>query len=77
MSTTTPPNLGNVIPNGTVRKIIYGTYVIALVIAGAAQVAFVDPDPVWLTQTVDVLGYLGIPIGTLALVNAPTTPSTS
>ena len=67
----TPPNLGTVIPNAFARKLIYGTYVIALVLAGALQVWFIDPDPQWLTQTVGVLTYLGIPVGTLALANAP------
>lgn len=74
MSTTTPPNLGNVIPSGLARKIIYAAYVIALVVVGALSAWYLDPDPVWLSQAGEVIKYLGIPVGTLALANAPTTP---
>lgn len=76
MSTTTPPNLGIVITNPTVRKRIYGSYIVLLVIAGAIQVAYAAiqlGQPVWLVAVVAVLGYLGIPVGGLALVNSPST----
>lgn len=68
----TPINLGNVIPSGRIRQIIYGSYVVALLITGALQAWYVDPDPEWLTQINDVVTYLGIPVGTLALANAST-----
>ena len=72
MSNTTPPNLGNVITNGTTRKAIYAGYVIALVVVGAVQVGFgIGNEPEWLSATLRVLTYLGIPIGGLALANAP------
>jgi len=75
MSTNTTPNLGVVITNAAARKAIYGTYVAALVAVGATQVGFAAVQagqPAWLVATVAVIGYLGIPIGGLALVNAPT-----
>ena len=72
MSTTTTPALGVVITNATVRKIIYGSYVIAIVLAGAIQVGFATiqaPQPAWLTAALGVLTYLGLPVGGLALAN--------
>lgn len=76
MSTTTPPNLGIVITSPFARKIIYSTYIVLLVIVGAIQVGFAavqSGQPVWLVAAIAVLGYLGIPIGGLALVNSPST----
>lgn len=68
------PNLGSVIPSATVRKIIYSAYVILLVVAGALQVAFAAPElggqPTWLSIALNVLAYLGVPIGGLAIANA-------
>lgn len=74
MSTTTPPNLGIVITNPTARKRIYGAYIILLIVAGAAQVAYAAiqlSQPSWLIAALAVLAYLGIPVGGLALVNSP------
>lgn len=73
MSTTTPPNLGVIITSTVARKIIYGAYVIAGVGVGATQVAFASINagqPAWLTATINVLAYLSIPVGGLALANA-------
>ena len=70
----TTPNLGIVITSPTVRKGIYGSYIVALVIAGAAQVAYSAlqlGQPGWLVAALAVLAYLGIPVGGLALVNSP------
>lgn len=77
MSTTPVPNLGIVITSPNVRKVIYGTYIILLVIAGAAQVAYSAiqlGQPAWLVASLAVLAYLGIPVGGLALVNSPSKP---
>ena len=72
------PNLGSVINNATVRKAIYGVYVIALVGVGALQVAFATidgPTPQWLTISLAVLAYLGVPVGGLALANTSNAPA--
>lgn len=69
------PNLGSVITNATIRKYIYGTYTVALVLAGATQVGYgAGNEPEWLTITLRVLAYLGALIGGLALANTGTTP---
>jgi uncharacterized membrane protein len=75
--TTTPSNLGNIITNPFARRVIYGIYVIGVVILGAAQVAFSavhswGGQPDWLTAALAVAAYLGIPVGTLALANTGT-----
>lgn len=66
-------NLGSVITNPLIRKIIYGAYVIAGVVLGAASAGFATLNegiiPEWITVGLAVLGYLAIPIGGLALVN--------
>lgn len=69
-----PNDLGKVITNSRARKMIYGTYIVALVGAGGTQVAYAaleQGQPSWLIATVAVLGYLGIPVGGLALANTP------
>lgn len=74
MTNTTPPNLGVVITNPTVRKVIYSTYIILLVVVGAVQVGFAavqSGQPAWLIAALAVLAYLGVPVGGLALVNSP------
>lgn len=76
MSTTTPPNLGNIITSPTARKAIYGAYAIGVVAVGAAQVAFaaapeLGGQPTWLTVALAVAAYLGVPISALALANTP------
>jgi len=66
------PNLGVVITNARARRVIYGAYVIALVVAGAAQAWFAAlqlAQPSALVGALAVLAYLGIPIGGLALAN--------
>ncbi|SFR76184.1 hypothetical protein SAMN05428970_2026 [Agromyces sp. CF514] len=65
-------DLGVIVSSGRARKIIYGGYVLALVAAGGAQVAFADlgiAAPAWLSASVAVLAYLGIPVGGLAAAN--------
>ena len=73
MSDTSKPNdLGVIISNATARKLVYGLYVIAIVVAGAAQVAYSSleiPSPDWLVASLAVLAYLGIPVGGLAAAN--------
>ena len=72
------PSLGSVISNPAVRKAIYSVYVIALVVVGALQVAFATlegPAPQWLTITLAVLAYLGVPVGGLALANTSNVPA--
>lgn len=69
-------NLGNIISNDLARKIIYGTYVVGVVILGALQ-AWYGLDggqPEWLSRALNVSAYLGIPIGGLALANANSKP---
>ncbi len=69
-------NLGSVITSATVRKIIYGLYVVAGVFFGAASVGFAATSggiiPEWVTVGLAVLGYLSIPVGGLALANTGT-----
>lgn len=76
MSTPTSPDLGSIVTNGLARKTIYSSYVIALVVAGACQVAFATPglgeQPLWLSVSLNVLAYLGIPVGGLAIANTVT-----
>ncbi|OJX72841.1 hypothetical protein [Leifsonia sp. 71-9] len=67
-------NLGSVITSPTARKLIYGVYVIAVVVIGAIQVAYASVpawggQPDWLTAALQVTASLGIPVGGLALVN--------
>lgn len=76
MSTPASPDLGSIVTNGLARKTIYSAYVIALVVAGACQVAFATPglgeQPLWLSVSLNVLAYLGIPVGGLAIANTVT-----
>jgi len=67
-------NLGSVITDPIVRKVIYTVYVIAGILIGALQVAYSalgGGQPDWLTVALSVLAYLSIPIGGLALANTP------
>lgn len=71
-----PPNLGSIITSSTIRKAIYGTYAIAVVVIGAVQVAFaaapeLGGQPVAVTVALAVAAYLGVPISALALANTP------
>ena len=73
-----PPNLGVVISNPTARKSVYGGYAAAMTVFGAAQVGFAAvaaAQPDWLTVSLAVLAYLGIPVGGLALANTGSTPT--
>ncbi|MDR6907455.1 hypothetical protein J2X63_003163 [Agromyces sp. 3263] len=68
----TPNDLGVIISSAKARKWIYGLYVLALVGAGATQVAYASLElsaPPWLVASVAVLAYLGIPVGGLAAAN--------
>lgn len=72
----TASDLGVIVKNAKVRAGIYGTYVVALIVAGGAQVAFAALEfgqPDILVAGLAVLAYLGIPVGTLAVANTGTT----
>jgi len=67
--------LGVIVKNARARAVIYGTYVVALIAAGATQVGFASLEvtqPDWLVASLAVLAYLGIPVGTLAVANTNT-----
>lgn len=76
MSLTSPPNLGNIVTDPVVRKVIYAVFVLAGLVIGATQVAYASIEgagqPTWLTAALAVYAFLSIPIGSLALANAPT-----
>lgn len=68
------PDLGSVITSNFARKIIYGVYVVGVVILGAVQVGFAASSagqPEWVSIALAVAAYLGIPVGGLALANTP------
>lgn len=65
-------HLGVIVKNAKARAAIYGTYVVALIAAGAAQVGFAAlaiDQPDFLVASLAILAYLGIPVGTLAAAN--------
>ena len=69
---TSSNSLGAVITNLAVRRFIYSTYVLALLVVGATQVALTSlgaTNPDWLVATLAVLGYLGVPVAGLAVAN--------
>lgn len=68
-------SLGNIIKSSTARAVIYSAWVLSGIAIGAAQVAFVDPDPQWLDVTFNVWSYLGLFIGSLAVVNSSAVPN--
>lgn len=71
----TPSNLGVIVKNAKARAFIYGGYVVAIIAAGATQVGFASIEvaqPEWLTASLAVLAYLGVPVGTLAVANTNT-----
>lgn len=75
MSTPTPSNLGVIVKNAKARAVIYGGYVVAIIAAGATQVAYASLEqgqPDWLVASLAVLAYLGVPVGTLAVANTST-----
>lgn len=73
MDENTPSNsLGAIISSLAVRRFIYSTYVLALLVVGATQVALTSlsiTNPDWLIATLAVLGYLGVPVAGLAVAN--------
>jgi hypothetical protein len=73
MNESTPSSsLGAVVSNLSVRRFIYSTYVLALLVVGATQVALTSlgiTNPDWLIATLAVLGYLGVPVAGLAVAN--------
>lgn len=71
----TGENLGAVITDPMVRRMIYSGYVVLLIVAGAAQAGFAalhQTTPGWLAVVLAVLGYLGVPVGGLAVANTKT-----
>lgn len=66
-------NLGSVITNPVARRVIYGLYVVAGILFGAASVGYATVGdgvtPEWVSVGLAVLGYLSIPVGGLALSN--------
>lgn len=77
MSTSVPnaSQLGVIVKNAKVRAGIYSAYVVAIIAAGATQVAFASLElgqPDFLVASLAVLAYLGVPVGTLAVANTNT-----
>jgi hypothetical protein len=78
--TTVTSELGVIISNKTARKLLYGIYVLLLLAAGAAHIAYNSlsvADPSWLVAGTAVLTYLGIPVGGLAAANTVNAKITS
>lgn len=72
--------LGVIVKNAKARAYIYGGYVIAIIAAGAAQVAYASLEisqPDFLVASLAVLAYLGVPVGTLAVANTNTSSPNS
>jgi hypothetical protein len=67
-------NLGSIIKNDKARQIIYATWFILGIVIGAVQVAYTDPDPLWVLKAFDVWSYLGLPIAALATANSQSKP---
>lgn len=71
---STSPNLGNIVTDPNARKALYGGYGIVGLGLGAAQVGFAAAEagqPVWLTVSLAVYGFLGAAFATLAVGNTP------
>jgi hypothetical protein len=69
---TASNSLGAIISNLAARRFVYSTYVLALLVVGATQVALTSlgiTNPDWLVATLAVLGYLGVPVAGLAVAN--------
>jgi hypothetical protein len=67
--------LGVIVKNAKARAYIYGGYVVAIIVAGAAQVGYASLElaqPDFLTASLAILTYLGVPVGTLAVANTNT-----
>jgi hypothetical protein len=70
-------DLGVIVTSNRLRRAIYALYVLALLAAGAVQVAYSSlalPNPSWLIAALAVLAYLGIPVGTIAVSNTVVAP---
>jgi hypothetical protein len=69
-------NLGEVITNPLVRKVIYGVYTIIGVALVVTNSAFIGDAsyPEWLTIANSVVPTLGVFVGGLAVVNTTTKP---
>jgi hypothetical protein len=68
--------LGRVITNPRARAVIYLSYIILLVIVGAATVGFASLGlalPGWIIVANAVTSFLGFPVSGLALANIPPT----
>lgn len=75
MTNVNSPNLGSVFSKPTIRKTIYGIYVVAAILVGGAAVYFASigaqvPEIVVGAQA--VIAYLAIPVGGLAVANTST-----
>ncbi|MGV8912252.1 MAG: hypothetical protein ACOH14_06490 [Rhodoglobus sp.] len=71
---TATPDLGAVVTNAKVRKIIYGVYAVGALAVGGAAAYFLGvelPIPEQVSGAQAVVAYLAIPIGALALMNTP------
>lgn len=79
MTQTTTAGLNTVITSPLARRIIYGTWVIAVLIVGALGVWYTNVGqgtiPEALGAAQEVLFWLGVPVGTLAVLNVPEKPS--
>ena len=78
MTSASPPNLGAFVTSPRARKIIYGAYVVAAIAVGGTAAYFLgiaQPLPEQVVGAQAVIAYLGIPIGALALANAPQSPA--
>jgi hypothetical protein len=67
--------LGVIVKNAKARAYIYGGYVVVIIVAGAAQVGYASLEvaqPDFLTASLAILAYLGVPVGTLAVANTNT-----
>jgi hypothetical protein len=68
----TGQDLGKVISSTVVRRVVYGTYVVLLLLAGALSAGLLSTGtalPPWLVGVTAALTFLGAPVGTLALAN--------
>ncbi len=78
MSTPDLTVLKETIP-APVRRGIYSTYTVLVVVASGVQVGYaaapLGAQPTWLTIALAVLLFLGTPVGVLAAVNVQTAPA--
>mgnify|MGYP003582486309 CR=1 FL=1 len=70
----TSPDLASVITSASARKVIYGVYVVGVVILGAVQVGFAASSagqPEWVSIALAVAAFAGVPVSGLAYANTP------